>query len=122
MAILDAATRLQDFRALIAEMRAALFHYDFEREGFDSGKCGNDRDNDDNGDDDDIGEDGERERLLRLLEDVMRTVKHLAERDAAGFGRPVTEIDAAVWYSLGISPTHRALLEMNIKCSQFTTQ
>jgi hypothetical protein len=85
-------------------MRATLFHYDFERqEGFDAGNRDNDRDsdNDDDKDDNDVGEDGERERLLRLLEDVMRTVQYQAEKDAAGFGCPITEIDAKV-YSLGI--------------------
>ena len=87
MTILDVATRLQDFRALIAEMRATLIHSDF-----DTGGCNDDREKND----DDVGEDGERERVLRLLEDVMRTVKHLAQKDAAGFGRPVTEIDAVV--------------------------
>lgn len=65
-----------------------IHHYDFDTGGR------NDDDRDDN--DDDVGEDGERERVLRLLEDVMQTVRHLAEKDAAGFGRPVTEIDAVV--------------------------
>jgi hypothetical protein len=95
--VLDAATRLQDFRTLIAEMRAALFHhYDFEEE-FDAVN----RDHDD--------DDEEKERLLRLLEDVMRIVKHLAEKDAAGFGRSVTKIDApvsSVQCSLGPSPPY----------------
>jgi len=45
-------------------MRVTLFDYDFNKE-FDSG----DRDEE------------ERERLLRLLEDVMRKVKQLAEND-----------------------------------------
>jgi hypothetical protein len=67
---LDAATRLRDFRALIDEMRATLLHHDL-KEGFDAGnQC-----------DDDDGDDDERERLLRLLEDVMREVQRLAERD-----------------------------------------
>jgi hypothetical protein len=95
--VLDAATRLQDFRTLIAEMRAALFHhYDFE-EGFDAVDC-----------DHDHGEE-EKERLLRLLEDLMRKVKHLAEKDVAGFGRSVTEIDApvsSVQCSLGLPPPY----------------
>ena len=60
---LDAATRLQDFRALIDELRSTLLHHDFKEE-FDTGNCNND-----DGD--------ERERLLRLLEDVMRKVKQL---------------------------------------------
>ncbi|KAF8487169.1 hypothetical protein DFH94DRAFT_16874 [Russula ochroleuca] len=67
---LDAATRLRDFRALIDEMRATLLHHDLKEE-FDAGnQC-----------DDDDGDDDERERLLRLLEDVMREVQRLAERD-----------------------------------------
>jgi hypothetical protein len=106
MSILDAATRLQDFRALIAEMRVALLHYDLEQlEGFNAGSCDDDddREDDDDYDYDDVGEYGERERVLRLLEDVMRTVKYLAEKDAAGFSRPVTEIDTVVQrYSLSL--------------------
>ncbi|KAI0255586.1 hypothetical protein BJV78DRAFT_1279326 [Lactifluus subvellereus] len=76
----DAATRLQDFRALIAEMRITLFDYDFNKE-FNSG---------------DHGEE-ERERLLRLLEDVMRKVKQLAEKDT-GFGsagEPCSQVTTA---------------------------
>jgi hypothetical protein len=65
---LDAATRLQDFRALIDELRATLLHHDSEEE-FDTGY---------RADEDD---DNERERLLRLLEDVMRKVQQLAEND-----------------------------------------
>jgi hypothetical protein len=77
---LDAATRLRDFRALIDEMRATLLHHD-SKEEFDAG-------NDDN--------DDEGERLLWLLEDVMRKVKRLAETDAVGLGhsRSVTMTDA----------------------------
>ncbi len=59
----DAATRLQDFRALIDELRSTLLH----QEEFDTW----------NGDEED-----EREHLLRLLEDVMRNVQQLAENDA----------------------------------------
>ena len=65
---LDAATRLQDFRALIDELRDALLHHDSEE--FDTGNCGDDEE--------------ERERLLRLLEEVMRKVQQLAENDALG--------------------------------------
>jgi hypothetical protein len=54
-------------------MRATLFDYDFNKE-FDLG---------------DPGEE-ERERLLRLLEDVMRTVKQLAEKDT-GISSAVAE-------------------------------
>ena len=71
-ATLDAATRLRDFRALIDEMRATLLHHD-SREELDAGNGG--------GDDEE-----ERERLLRLLEDVMRKVKRLAEEDTVGLG------------------------------------
>jgi hypothetical protein len=72
---LDAATRLQDFRALIEEMRATLLHHDSkDSEEVDV------RDGGGGGDDDD----DERERLLRLLEDVMRKVKQLAENDTSG--------------------------------------
>jgi hypothetical protein len=53
-------------------MRATLFDYDFNKE-FDLG---------------DPGE--ERERLLRLLEDVMRKVKQLAAKDT-GIGSAVAE-------------------------------
>ncbi|KAN0118241.1 hypothetical protein V8E52_005502 [Russula decolorans] len=67
----DAATRLQDFRALIDELRSTLLHHD-SKEEFDTG----------NGDEED-----ERERLLRLLEDVMRKVQQLAENDATRLGR-----------------------------------
>jgi hypothetical protein len=82
---LDAATRLQDFRALIEEMRATLLHHDStDSEEIDVRDCGGGGDNDD--------DDDERERLLRLLEDVMRKVKRLAEKDTAG---PVTMTDAA---------------------------
>ena len=62
---LNAATRLQDFRALIDELRATLLHHD-SREEFDTDQ--------DDGDD-------ERERLLRLLEDVMRKVQQLADNE-----------------------------------------
>ncbi len=79
---LDAATRLRDFRALVDEMRATLLLHD-SKEEFDTGNS--------------EGEE-ERERLLRLLEDVMRKVKQLAENDVpgrGGFGRSVTMTDAA---------------------------
>ena len=68
---LDAATRIQDFRALIDELRATLFHHE-SKEEFDAGNC------DDDGDD-------ERERVLRLQEDVMRKVRQLPENDAPYF-------------------------------------
>lgn len=81
---LDAATRIQDFHALIDELRATLLHHD-SREEFDTGdRC------DDDGD--------ERERLLRLLEDVMGKVQQLAENDAphfSGLGPSVTMTVAA---------------------------
>ena len=65
---LDAASRLRDFRALIDEMRATLLHHD-SKEEFDAGnQC---------------DEEEDREQLLQLLEDVMRTVQRLAERDTA---------------------------------------
>jgi len=64
---LDAATRLQDFRALIDELRATLLHHHDSREEFDTGNYEGDND--------------ERERLLRLLEDVMRKVQQLTEHD-----------------------------------------
>jgi len=79
---LDAATRLRDFRALIDEMRATLLHHD-SKEEFDVGN-GNEEE-----------EEEERERLLLLLEGVMRKVKELVEKDAAGLGRSVTMTDAA---------------------------
>lgn len=62
---LNAATRLQDFRALIDELRATLLHHD-SKEEFDT--------------DGDDGDD-ERERLLRLLEDVMRKVQQLVDNE-----------------------------------------
>lgn len=107
VSILDATTRLQHFRAMIAEMRATLLRYDLEVEV----------------DDDD---DRERERVLRLLEDVTRKVKRLADRDAAGWGRrpvTITEIEYEYDNSLGPPPTlpYRASLEKNVKCSQATT-
>ena len=93
--VLDAATRLQDFRTLIAEMRVALFHhYDFEEE-FDAVNCDHD-------------DDEEKERLLRLLEDVMRIVKHLAEKDAPALAKidaPVSSVQC----SLGLSPPYRQM-------------
>ena len=70
---LDAATRLQDFRALIDELRSTLLHHD-SKEEFDARSCDNDDDDD------------EREHLLRLLEDVMRKVQQLAENDAPRLG------------------------------------
>jgi len=74
---LDAATRLQDFRSLIIEMRASLLDNDRET----------------------VGNAGERdeeevERLLRLLEDVMRKVRGLADRDTS-LGVPLIKIDPA---------------------------
>ncbi|KAI9511227.1 hypothetical protein F5148DRAFT_390644 [Russula earlei] len=83
--LLDAATRLRDFRALIAEMRAALLHRcDLESESDDCDDCLRDRDRDHDGDDHDHDHDhDERERLLRLLEDVMQKVRQLDEMEAA---------------------------------------
>ncbi|KAH9170722.1 hypothetical protein EDB89DRAFT_1249521 [Lactarius sanguifluus] len=76
--ILDAATRLQDFRLLILEMRASLLDHDHETVV-------------------DIRERDEEEieRLLRLLEDVMRKVRGLAERDTTDLELPVIKIDVA---------------------------
>ena len=83
---LDAATRLQHFGAMIAEMRATLLRCDLEVEpeeaeqedqGFRAER----------GDDCDDDEDRERERVLRLLEDITRKVKRLAkDKDPAGLG------------------------------------
>jgi hypothetical protein len=120
---LDAATRLQHFDAMIAEMRATLLRCDLEVEpeeaeeedqGFRTGK----------GDDDE--EDRERERVLRLLEDVTQKVKRLAEdKNPARLGSPpcpvtITEIeyDNSLWPH----PTllYRASLKKNVKCSQVT--
>jgi hypothetical protein len=119
---LDAATRLRDFRALIAEMRAApVFRYDLKEEGeqgFDAGNPDNvDNDNDDNDDND---ERGELERVLRLLEDVMRNVRLLGLRrnGAAGLGHFVNRDRRS---SLGRqSSTLPCLSGENVKCSQVT--
>ena len=100
VSILDATTRLQHFRAMIAEMRATLLRYDLEVAEEDQGfRAGN---GDDDGDDD-----HERERVLRLLEDVTRKVKHLTDKDAAGLGRcrPVTVTEIEYDNSLGLPPT-----------------
>ena len=73
----NAATRLQDFRSLIVEMRASLLDRESET-AVDAG-----------------GRDEEEiERLLRLLEDVMRKVRKLAERDT-GLGVPLIKIHPA---------------------------
>jgi hypothetical protein len=69
---LDAATRLQDFRALIDDLRATLLHHD-SKEELDTGNCAAAAADSD--------EEEERERLLRLLEDVVRKVQQLAEND-----------------------------------------
>jgi hypothetical protein len=74
---LDAATRLQDFRALIDELRATLLHHD-SKEEFYTGSC----------DYDDYYDDEGRERLLRLLEDVMLKVQQLGENDTSRIGSP----------------------------------
>jgi hypothetical protein len=74
---LDAATRLQDFRSLIIEMRASLLDHDRET----AGNAG-ERDEE------------EIERLLRLLEDVMGKVRGLAERDTS-LDLPLIKIDPA---------------------------
>ncbi|KAH9031895.1 hypothetical protein EDB85DRAFT_2289942 [Lactarius pseudohatsudake] len=76
--ILDAATRLQDFRSLILEMRASLLDHDHE-----TAVDVRERDEE------------EIERLLRLLEDVMRKVRGLAERDTTDLELPVIKIDVA---------------------------
>ncbi|KAF8269599.1 hypothetical protein EI94DRAFT_1799015 [Lactarius quietus] len=73
----DAATRLQDFRSLIVEMRASLLERDYETVADAGGR-----------DEEDI------ERLLRMLEDVMRKVRGLAERDN-GLGVPLIKIHPA---------------------------
>jgi len=87
---------------LIDEMRATLLHHD-SKEEFDAG-------NDDN--------DEERERLLWLLEDVMRKVKWLAEKDGVGLGHShsVTMTDAVP--TLCPSP---CLVGENVRHSQVTT-
>jgi len=102
VSILDATTRLQHFRAMIAEMRATLLRYDLEVEEEDQGFRTGNGDNDDDGDDD-----HERERVLRLLEDVTRKAKHLTDKDAAGLGRcrPVTITEIEYDNSLGLLPT-----------------
>ncbi|KAH8983338.1 hypothetical protein EDB92DRAFT_1890940 [Lactarius akahatsu] len=76
--ILDAATRLQDFRSLILEMRASLLDHDHE-----TAVDVRERDEE------------EIEGLLRLLEDVMTKVRGLAERDIPDPGLPVIKIDVA---------------------------
>jgi hypothetical protein len=58
---------------LIDDLRATLLYHD-SKEEFDTGNC--------DGDDDD----DERERLLRLLEGVMRKVQQLAENDTPRLG------------------------------------
>ena len=99
VSILDATTRLQHFRAMIAEMRTTLLRYDLEE---DQGLRARNGDNDDDDDDDDR----ERERVLRLLEDVTRKVKCLADKDAPSLGRrPVTITEIEYDNSLGIPPT-----------------
>ena len=59
---------------LIDELRATLLHHD-SKEVFDTGNY-----------DDDDDDDDERERVFRLLEDVMRKVRQLAENDTPRFG------------------------------------
>ena len=58
---LGAATRLQDFRALIGDLKAMLLHRD-SKEKFDTGHCAA------------ADDDKERERLHQFLEDVIRKV------------------------------------------------
>jgi hypothetical protein len=58
---------------LIDDLRAMLLHHD-SKEEFDTGNCDDDHDDD------------EGERLLRLLEDVMRKVQQLAENDTPRLG------------------------------------
>jgi hypothetical protein len=86
---------------LIDELRATLFHHDSTEE-FDTGNC----------DDEDDGDDDERERLLRLLEDVMRKVRQLAENDTprcGDLGPSVTMTAVAPW---GYAP-HASLEKMS---------
>ena len=73
----NAATRLQDFRSLIVEMRASLLDRESETPVDAGGR-----------------DEEEIERLLRLLEDVMRKVRKLAERDT-GLGVPLIKIHPA---------------------------
>jgi hypothetical protein len=70
--------RFLDFHALIDEMRTTLLHHDSKKE-FDAGNNCDEEDN-------------ERERLLRLPEDVMRKVKQLGRE---GHRRSVSMTDAA---------------------------
>jgi hypothetical protein len=77
----DAATRLQDFHALVAELRVKFFDYDYDlKKEFDPQA--------DHGKE----EEEERARIVRLLEDVMRKVQQLAKKEIAD---PVIEIDDA---------------------------
>ncbi|KAI0277820.1 hypothetical protein BGY98DRAFT_1097176 [Russula aff. rugulosa BPL654] len=71
---LDAATRLQDFCALIDDLRATLLHHN-SKEEFDTGNCADDDDDDNEG-----------ERLLRLLEDAMRKIQQPTEYDTPRLG------------------------------------
>lgn len=73
----SAATRLQDFRSLIVEMRASLLDRESETPVDAGGR-----------------DEEEIERLLRLLEDVMRKVRKLAERDT-GLSVPLIKIHPA---------------------------
>ncbi|KAI0277822.1 hypothetical protein BGY98DRAFT_1097178 [Russula aff. rugulosa BPL654] len=66
---LNAATRLQDFRALIDELRTTLLHHDSKEESM-PGIAPRRRRRRRRG-----------ERLLRLLEDVMQKVQQLAKND-----------------------------------------
>ncbi|KAI0277818.1 hypothetical protein BGY98DRAFT_593856 [Russula aff. rugulosa BPL654] len=59
---LGAATRLQDFRALIGDLKATFLHRD-SKEKFDTGDCAA------------ADDDEERERLHQFLEDVIRKVQ-----------------------------------------------
>ena len=70
---LDAATRLQDFRALINELRDTFLHHDSREEIDTVNRAAYD-------------DEEERERLLRLLEDVMRKVQQLAENNTPRLG------------------------------------
>jgi len=63
-------------------MRATLLLHcdrDLKEEESDAGNCDDADDNDNDNDNVD-----ERERLVRLLEDVMRKVKQLAEKEVTG--------------------------------------
>jgi hypothetical protein len=76
----DAATRLQDFHALVAELRVKFFDYDYDlKKEFDTRA--------DHGNE----EEENRERIVWLLEDIMRKVRQLTEKDTAGAGTMIDD-------------------------------